>query len=250
VGDYENAFADANSAIRRAPKSPDVVGAYEARGRVYLVRKDYDLAIADLTTAIELRPSQAYFFRALAYMAKHEWRHALNDLNETVMNMPSEAHVFCARSVVRASLEDIDGAIDDMSKAIELEPRNADHYAARAKLFRERREAGCAIADYTNAIKLAQKSDASTLHNWHRWRGALRFFEGDLDGAIEDGSAAIRYSPQDGNGYMIRGVATLRKLGYGPDGGSRGAIADMSKAAELIPNDGEWGELQYWLKEK
>jgi tetratricopeptide (TPR) repeat protein len=60
--------------------NPNLVAAYTHRGAVYNARAEWDLAIADLTKAIQLDPSRPdnYQNRAFAYLAKEKYTRRLS----------------------------------------------------------------------------------------------------------------------------------------------------------------------------
>lgn len=51
-------------------------------------------------------------------------------------------------------------AVDDITKAIELEPNSVHNYNVRANLYKEVKMFNKAIADYTQAIELSVQSDS------------------------------------------------------------------------------------------
>ncbi len=95
--DYDRALADCNQAIKLGP-SPNAIASsggvrlgedrtgadyYAQRGITYLVRKEYDHAIADFDAAIRLYPKDAGTFRnrARAYQAKGDTARADADFD-------------------------------------------------------------------------------------------------------------------------------------------------------------------------
>ncbi len=80
---YDLAIAEFSDAIRL---KPDYVDAYNNRGVAYNGKGDYDRAIADETQAIRLDPNQvrAYCNRANDYAHKGDWDKAIADCNEAI----------------------------------------------------------------------------------------------------------------------------------------------------------------------
>jgi tetratricopeptide (TPR) repeat protein len=68
VQQYDRAIADYTTALEL---KPDYAEAYNDRGFAYYLKRDFDRAIADYTRAIELRPNypKAYNSRGVVYMA-------------------------------------------------------------------------------------------------------------------------------------------------------------------------------------
>jgi cytochrome c-type biogenesis protein CcmH/NrfG len=86
-GDYDLAIADYSEAIRL---KPGFVEAYINRGYAYGQQRDYDKAIADYNEAVRLKPDfwAAYINRANAYNHKGDWDRALADYNEAIRVKP------------------------------------------------------------------------------------------------------------------------------------------------------------------
>lgn len=118
----------------------------------------------------------------------------------------------------------IDAAIADFTKAVELQPDYAVAYNNRGGAERAKGDLGAAVADYTKAIQL--KPDFAGAYNN---RGGAKRAQGDFDGAIADYSKAIELNPGFAGAYNNRGGAKLGKRDLD------GAIADYSKAVDLDP---------------
>ena len=67
--------------------------AYNNRGNVYLVQKEYDKALSDFNTAIQLNPNSvhAYNNRGNLYLEKKEYDRAMSDYNEAIRLNPTYA---------------------------------------------------------------------------------------------------------------------------------------------------------------
>ncbi len=95
------------------------------RGHVYLSEDDNDRAIADLTEAIRLEPTErrSYADRAEAYRRKSEHDLAIADLTELVRLDPRSYVVFEARASSYREKGELDLAVSDLTEAIRLRPR-------------------------------------------------------------------------------------------------------------------------------
>jgi len=121
---------------------------------------------------------------------------------------------------------DLDGAIADYTRAIELKPaadKAALVYYNRGSAKEEQGDVDGAIEDYTNAIEL-DPADADAYNN----RGYARKGNADLNGAIEDFTQAIQLEPHHADAYEGRSLVRRAK------GDLDGACADHSKATELL----------------
>lgn len=118
-----------------------------------------------------------------------------------------------------------DLAIADYTKAIELDPKDAQPYFNRGLAYVKKREPDPAIADFTNAIELDPNyADAYIA------RGNVYDDTGEHDQAIASYTKAIQLKPNYALAYYNRSIA------YRDKGDADRAIADYNKAIELNSN--------------
>lgn len=117
-------------------------------------------------------------------------------------------------------------AVEEYTRAIELDGNNANDYFFRADAYGELGEHRNAIVDYTRAIALDPK-DATTYNN----RGFTYHDLGEYTKAIEDFTKFIELNPKNEVAYSNRGAA------YNGLGEYANAIEDCIKAIELDPKD-------------
>ena len=107
---------------------------------------------------------------------------------------------------------DARGAIAAYTKAIELSPAHAGHYAARARCYVGTADYDRAIADYTRALELNPAASGV-----HVARGITYLLKDDYEPAIADFSQDLLY-PQKfrlfGNPYYFRALAYLKSGDY------------------------------------
>ncbi len=104
---------------------------------------------------------------------------------------PTTADGFSRRGAALASRRDLDGAIADFSKAIEMAPTEAKYYYQRATAKMGNRQGDQAMADLDQAIKLAP---ADTEALWAR--AALHMGAKNATAAVSDLDAIDRLAPQ------------------------------------------------------
>ncbi|MDR0475675.1 MAG: tetratricopeptide repeat protein, partial [Treponema sp.] len=177
-GEYANAIADFDSAIRL---NPDMVAAYYFRGsallasvsRVSNVKDNFDfsitqqrataeqarvidLAIADFSLAIRLDPNDAsaYNTRGIAYGVKGDFDRAVADFNEAIRLDPNYAAAYSNRGVAYGEKGDFDRAVADSSLAIRLDPNDAGAYNSRGVAYEAKGDFDRAVADRTEARRL------------------------------------------------------------------------------------------------
>ena len=164
LGAFQDAMEGTNEAISLDPES---YNGYHSRGYVNQslgksktdqgditeARKLYQAAINDCTEAINLKPEKAkiyntrgwikYLFGQLeteqgnAALAQSLYQEAVFDSDEALRLQPKGAKFrsafFHTRGVAKACLDDYNGAIEDFSECIRLNPKEAHLYHDRAK---------------------------------------------------------------------------------------------------------------------
>jgi tetratricopeptide (TPR) repeat protein len=126
--------------------------------------------------------------------------------------------------MMRLQSKDIDGALDDLNKAVSINPRVAEIYNGRAIARLQKGDLDGALADYEKAIELKPSLPSAFLG-----RGYFRYQKKDFDGAISDFTKAIELYPRYADAHVDRGLVR------GLKGDISTAIADIRKGAELNP---------------
>ena len=134
----------------------------------------------------------------------------------------SSADQYAQRGIARFQKDDLDGAIADFTKVIEMNGRDQTFcYYFRGMAQYRKGNASQAINDLSKAIAI--KPDPRFLDD----RGNLLAKEGELDGALADLNKAIEIAPQYAKGYGDRGLIRLLR------GEATDAEADFKKCFEL-----------------
>lgn len=126
------------------------------------------------------------------------------------------------RALERRQNQELDGAIEDFSEAIRLDPKRPGLYAMRADTYRSLGRFASAIEDYDEAIRLDPKRTA-----FYFQRGTLYLLKHEPKMALADAEEEIGLAPVEPAGYTLRARARLQL------GDEAGAAADKTKAAEL-----------------
>lgn len=116
VGDYQQALADYNQAIKLNPNLAEV---YDQRGFVYYRLNDYSSAFADYSQALQINPSLAsvYYHRGLTRFALGYSQTAIEDYTQAIHYDPSHAQAYHQRGLAYADLKEIHAAIADLEQA-------------------------------------------------------------------------------------------------------------------------------------
>jgi len=140
------------------------------------------------------------------------------------------AMAYAEKAAQSDSKDDMDRAILDLSKGMQLDPDNraAQKYAyrMRAGLYFHKGDHDLALADYTALIRLEPNS--ATVHEY---RGVVYAAKGAHEQAIADYSEAIRLEPK------VARVHNQRAWSYLQVGKIGEALADADRAVSLDPGD-------------
>jgi tetratricopeptide (TPR) repeat protein len=224
--------ATATAPIQPAQQEQLDAAGYARRGSASAARREYEPAIADLSRAIELAPTQAEYFyeRGRAYAANNQTDKALEDLSEAIKLKPDDVRSLMARAELRARRNDpADSISPDLDSADRAAPREGDMRLALGSLYQRVRNYPAAIAQYDDWIDSHHRDDIQMPHA----RGArcrARALSGQgLDQALDDCNFAVRKDPKVAASFDSRGLVYLRQGKYDK------AIADYDAALALNP---------------
>ena len=167
-----------------------------------------------------------YLQRGIAKLSKKDLEGAISDCDKAVELNPKDGRAYFFRGEAKQSKNDLEGAIADYNKAIELNPKDDSAYLGRGLTKQAKNDLNGAIIDYDKAVELNTKYTRT-----YFFRGEAKLAKKDLNGAIADYDKAVELNPKDANAYLNRGFAKLAKKDL------EGAIVDYDKAIELNPKD-------------
>ena len=195
--------------------------------------KRYQEAGKRFTNVIQQSPetAEAYSGRGLTYLSTGELDNALADFNKAIELNHRYAEAYNGRSAVYRGKGDFDNALADSNKAIQLYPNDPKGYHGRGLAHLYKNNFGNAIADFSKTIALGLK--APELYNL---LSSAYFSKGDFDNAIAMLNEGIRLDPNHAPSYSARGAA------YSFKGDFDNAIANLNEAIRLDP---EFAEAYY-----
>jgi len=199
-----------------------------AEGIVKAATGDHEAAIAAWGRASAKRSEHVVVFvlRAIERAAIGDFRGAIKNLDQALDINPADAWAFTERGIVRQyHLNDAKRAIQDYSRAIQVDPQYERAYAARGAAKRTLKDSQGALADFGQALEIDPGYGWALMQ-----RGDLR--QDDLDdfrGAIEDYTRVIQADPQHKRAYACRGLAKRWLKDH------RGAVADFERALTIDP---------------
>ncbi|MFN6563827.1 MAG: tetratricopeptide repeat protein [Nostoc sp. ChiSLP01] len=151
---------------------------------------------------------------------------AVQDFSQLIKLEPKNALAYNKRGDAYYRLGDYEQAQADSSQAILLNPQDANAYYDRGFALYELGKYKEAIADYTQTIKL-NSQDAYAYYG----RGLARIQIKDNKGALGDFTKAIAIKPEYTEAYLQRGILRRRlKL-------RQAAIQDFDKIIKINPSD-------------
>ncbi len=142
-------------------------------------------------------------------------------------------NTYLERGLIKDGSGDYRGAIQDFTKAIQINPEDEFLYSKRGRSKASLGDEIGAIQDYTKAIEIYYPK-----HNYHptpvyyQERGQVKIKLGDYRGAIQDFNKAIEIAPEYPWFYYWRGLSKVKI------GDKNGGCLDFSKAGELGNNEG------------
>ncbi len=153
---------------------------------------------------------------------KGDFQGAIEDLDKAIIINPKYAEAYNSRGLTYKALKEYPKAIADYDRAIELNPKLALAYTNRGMIYHALKEYPKAIADYDKAIEI----NANHTYAYNS-RGNIYAELKEIPKAISDYTKAIAINPEYANAYYNRGntYADLKDIPK--------AITDYRKAAAL-----------------
>jgi len=162
---------------------------------------------------------------------KHDERIKL--CNDLITYTPLEPAIRCMVYLMRAEsyrlLDQLDNAMADFSKAIELNPANSDAYSVRGMIFRKKGNYSAALLDFNRAIELGFGKVRKELI--YGFRGLTYRLLNQDDEAFKDLARAIEINPK--SAWALNQRALIYKEMEQFDQ----ALADLTKCIEIDEKD-------------
>jgi len=130
------------------------------QGKEHFNKGNFEVALLLFTEFLtaHINHADALFFRGLCYRKAGKFQESINDLTIVINKLPEEADLYSERGVSYFHLKDYIAAVIDMDKAVELEPENPYRYSSRAYI-KAYLDIDGAIADYRKTIQLDPKDE-------------------------------------------------------------------------------------------
>ncbi|MBN2198962.1 MAG: tetratricopeptide repeat protein [Candidatus Aminicenantes bacterium] len=240
--DYTRALDDLNRAIALDPDPGRKERYAQSKARVLhqlarkeLERKDNAGAIALLTEAISITPDNTSLRSARAEICARngKWAQAAADYDELIRLEPDKQTWRFDRGMARFALGRHDDALADFDRVLEIKAKNlygARAHRGRGLVFMERGDLDAALAEFDAALRYPPPfADSAS----YLPRGRIRLQRGDVKGALADLNLAVvvNIDPKDkAQALFFRGQA------WAADDNAAKADADFKQAVELDPS--------------
>jgi hypothetical protein len=181
------------------------------------------------TVAFESKDADELF--TFAVVCLNDGRHELaeNVTSRAIELDPSDAELYQYRAVARIKLGKYAAALEDCDQALRLDDSDMDAYRTRGAAYVGLQQYELAKDDLDRVLQV-NRTDAEAFCV----RGSALVGLNQFQRGLADLSASIALNPLSAEAYYYRGLA-FRKLGRAED-----ANADMEKALQLDPDVGQW----------
>lgn len=205
--------------------SPAIIAAAK-RAKSLAVSGQLDLAIDSLNDAIRQndRAGVLYLCRGTLLQKADRDARAIDDLTRAIdLNyMPALAHA--CRAVSKLSIGERKGAIADCNVAIEQDPALAMAYLWRGRIYWEDEKFALALSDFDKVVQLEPDVDA------YSSRAMCHIKLGHHSAACADLTNAAKLDPENASLIYLRASAHLER------GDKEAAAADYQRARKLEVN--------------
>lgn len=211
----------------KEPERPNTF--YFNQGLKALGDNDLDNAMTYFNRELTDNPDNgyAYYFISAIYQNKKEWGNTLSSVNKAIKMIPKNDHYyiaesFCIRSSVYYHLGDTTKALDDISKAITLQPTNPMFYENRARIYTELKNYELSNTDYEKIISIDETNIDAHLGLGYNYNAQQLHQE-----AFKQYDFVISLYPDHAPAYVYRAQSYFDTKVYGK------SVEDLIKAIDL-----------------
>ena len=216
IGDFGTAISKYEEAIKL---DPNYAAAYNNLGvaKIKARDKDFDGAINALKKAIEIKPEDVKAYNNLGNVyLKQKRLEAIGEYERVLKLEPENVAALNNIGVAYYRLaNDNDFAIENLEKAVELDPKNATIHFNLANALKAKGDVVRSTSEYNTALDLSRKKSELVE---------------DAEKDIREAREAIEKDPQDKEAYFKLGLA------LGETGDRKGSIEAYLKVIEIDPD--------------
>jgi tetratricopeptide (TPR) repeat protein len=151
---------------------------------------------------------------------------AIEDCSKAIQIDPNIPDAYSNRGHAYFAKGQYDRAIDDLNEAVRLSPDDAEVLNNRGLAYSDSGRYDRAIDDFDHAIRLSPKLTPAFYNRGNAYRR-----KGQYDRSIEDYDSAVRLDANYTEAFFNRGISWERK------GDLQRALADFNKVSEIAPSD-------------
>lgn len=177
---------------------PRTAEEYVQRAKRYEQLRQYDQALADYETAVEIERDNPRTQLAHAGLLEPHLsaETAISTLSRLIEEHPTSSTYHRFRGVVLRDISRYEEALRDLNKAVELLSKDGDleTYLSRGMLFVKMKQYEKALADFDKALELKP-----TRSHWYKRRALAHFHLENYEFAIADLAKRVEERPEDGS---------------------------------------------------
>jgi tetratricopeptide (TPR) repeat protein len=130
-------------------------------GRKYLLKKDYEAALAEYNRALQISPylGEAYCGRGCVYHAMGNTAEALAEFDRAIQIDPRLPSAYVERAKVRTESGELDGALADLEQLMIIRPNDPELFLNRGICLLKKGQVKDALADFRRVLKLTNHTD-------------------------------------------------------------------------------------------
>ena len=158
AGDYEGAIDDYEQLIERYP---DIPRGYTRRSAARGKLGFHEEALKDVTKAIEIGTDDPWAYNNHAVLLLQSGGESPESLEEALKSVSRAIEInseipkfYFNRAIIKYNMKDLDGAITDLTRILELDENYSDALRQRGSLFAELGIVPSACADWKKASSL------------------------------------------------------------------------------------------------
>src|SRR5262245_3344753 len=184
-----------------------------ARALVYARKNELDMALKDLSRALELDPKYLYglYLRGEVHWRAGRFDRALADLNAALKLDPAHYRALAGRGYTYVRMGDYARATPDLDKAIAVNPSEAFAYGARGHMYRLKGDVDRALLDLNKVIALSPRYVFALMERGDAYQG-----KGEYDLAAADYARVVAIQPNHAVAQeRQRAAVALKEAGGG-----------------------------------